>query len=95
MPVTLHKILLRGPDLMRHFLSPIGQYSEEAAEARNKDLRNIRQFKARKISSFYVLGFSTQFIGKFWSIYWLLKAQRYINSTIDTIDLIILNNNNK
>ena len=50
MPVTVHKILLHGPDVMRYFLLPIGQYSEKAADARNEDLRNIRQYKTRKIS---------------------------------------------
>ena len=50
MTVTIHKILLNGPDVMKHFLLPIGQFSEEAAEARNKEYRNIPEFNSRKFS---------------------------------------------
>lgn len=53
MPPTVHKVLLHGGKIMQHFLLPIGQYSEEAAEARNKD------FKPSRIS--YPKIFSTSF----------------------------------
>lgn len=35
---------------MQHFLLPIGQYSEEAAEARNKDFKRFRKFHTQKYS---------------------------------------------
>ena len=38
-------LLLHGTDVMRHFLLSIGQYSEEVADTRNKDLRNINSLK--------------------------------------------------
>ena len=37
MPVTLHKILLHGHLILRNFSLPIGLFSEEAGETRNKD----------------------------------------------------------
>lgn len=50
MPPTIHKVLLHGGKIMQHFLLPIGQYSEEAAEARNKDFKRFREFHTRKYS---------------------------------------------
>lgn len=50
MPPSVHKVLLHGADLMKHFDLPIGMYSEEAQEARNKDFRNIRENHSRKNS---------------------------------------------
>lgn len=50
MPVTVHKILVHSPDIIRSCILPIGQLSEEAQEARNKDLRRIRESHTRKIS---------------------------------------------
>lgn len=50
MPSTVHKILLHGGQVMEHFHLPIGQYSEEAAEARNKQIRHYREFHTRKMS---------------------------------------------
>ena len=32
------------------FMLPMGMYSEEAAEAQNKDIKHILQFAMRKIS---------------------------------------------
>ena len=40
MPTTVHKILIHGPEVEKCIL-PIGQLSEEASEARNKDIKNI------------------------------------------------------
>lgn len=42
MPVTLHKILVHGAEIIRHSILPIGQMSEEASEAKNKEIRNAR-----------------------------------------------------
>lgn len=42
MPATLHKILVHGADIMRHSVIPIGQMSEEASEAKNKEIRKVR-----------------------------------------------------
>lgn len=41
MPTTVHKILIHGAEIVQYFLVPIGQMSEEAQEARNKDIKNI------------------------------------------------------
>lgn len=50
MTPTLHKILIHGPTLIEHAIIPIGQLSEEAAEARNKHFRQYRLDFARKFS---------------------------------------------
>lgn len=50
MPPSVHKVLLHGADLMTNFDLPIGYFSEEAQEARNKDFRNIRENHSRKSS---------------------------------------------
>lgn len=50
MTPTLHKILVHGSTIIEHALVPIGQLSEEAAEARNKHFRQYRQDYARKFS---------------------------------------------
>lgn len=50
MPASVHKILLHGQMVIESFLLPIGQMSEEAAEARNKDFKRFRQFNTRKCS---------------------------------------------
>ncbi|KAJ4452203.1 hypothetical protein ANN_03721 [Periplaneta americana] len=47
---TMHKILIHGPTVIENALLPIGQLSEEAAEARNKHFRSYRQNYARKFS---------------------------------------------
>lgn len=50
MPSSVHKLLVHGADICKHFsLLPIGILSEEAAEARNKDFRNIREQHTRKM----------------------------------------------
>lgn len=48
MPVTVHKILIHGKDIMDAALLPIGLLSEEAEEARNKDYRRYRLMFSRK-----------------------------------------------
>lgn len=50
MPPTLHKFFIHGPEIVSHALLPIGQLSEEAQEARNKDFKNYREHYARKCS---------------------------------------------
>jgi len=50
MTPTMHKILIHGPIIIENALLPIGQLSEEAAEARNKHFRLYRQNYARKFS---------------------------------------------
>lgn len=50
MPPTLHKFLIHGPEIVQHALLPIGELSEEAQEARNKDFKNYREHFARKCS---------------------------------------------
>ncbi|CAH0552735.1 unnamed protein product [Brassicogethes aeneus] len=50
MTPTMHKILVHGAVIIKNAFLPIGQLSEEAAEARNKHFRNYRQNFARKFS---------------------------------------------
>lgn len=51
MPSSVHKVLMHGAAIIESFsLLPIGQLSEEAAEARNKDFRRYRQHHSRKCS---------------------------------------------
>lgn len=50
MPTSVHKVLWHGSEVIRSFLVPIGQLSEEALEAGNKIIRNFREFHARKTS---------------------------------------------
>lgn len=50
MTPTMHKILIHGAVIIKSALLPIGQLSEEAAEARNKHFRLYRQDYARKFS---------------------------------------------
>ncbi|CAH0558999.1 unnamed protein product [Brassicogethes aeneus] len=44
MPASVHRILMHGSDIINNFSLPIGQLSEEAQEARNKDYKKIREF---------------------------------------------------
>ena len=50
MPVSIHKILTHAVDVIRECIVPIGQLSEEAQEARNKDCRRFRLAHTRKTS---------------------------------------------
>ena len=50
MPVSMHKLLVHSSQIIPNFDLPIGYYSEEALEARNKDNKYIRLFHTRKIS---------------------------------------------
>lgn len=50
MTPTMHKILVHGAVIIKNALLPIGQLTEEAAEARNKHFRSYRLDFARKFS---------------------------------------------
>lgn len=49
MPVTIHKILMHGPEIIKSFILPVGLYAEDAQETRTKDLRRFRLNHTRKI----------------------------------------------
>lgn len=48
MPTTIHKILMHGHQIIQWAPLPIGQLSEDAQEARNKDIKQYREHFARK-----------------------------------------------
>lgn len=50
MPHSLHRILTHGASVIEQFNLPIGLYSEEAQEAKNKDFKKFRESFCRKIS---------------------------------------------
>ncbi|KAG8232539.1 hypothetical protein J437_LFUL012889 [Ladona fulva] len=50
MPQSVHKILIHGSLIIKEAIIPIGQLSEEALEAQNKDVRNFMKFNSRKFS---------------------------------------------
>ncbi|KAG4066278.1 hypothetical protein HA402_000502 [Bradysia odoriphaga] len=50
MPPSVHKVLFHGGDIIESLHLPIGIYSEEAQESRNKDFKRIRQNHTRKMS---------------------------------------------
>lgn len=50
MTPTMHKILRHDVTIIDQAILPIGQLSEEAAEARNKHFRDYRQNFSRKFS---------------------------------------------
>lgn len=50
MPWSVHRILMHGEQTILHNILPIGQMTEEAAEARNKDFRRYREHHSRKFS---------------------------------------------
>lgn len=50
MPVTVHKILFHGGAIISSCILPIGNFSEEAQEARNKESRQYRELFTRKTS---------------------------------------------
>ena len=49
MPARLHKVLIHGSAIVSAALLPIGQLSEEAQEARNKDIKKIQRTLYRKV----------------------------------------------
>lgn len=50
MSTTVHKVLQHGASIIRHHLIPLGELSEEAQEARNKDYKKYRLSNTRKNS---------------------------------------------
>lgn len=50
MPSSVHKLLIHGADIIEAAVLPIGMFSEEALEARNKDFRRYREFYTIKFS---------------------------------------------
>lgn len=50
MPTSVHIVLLHGYAIIDALALPIGQLSEDAQEARNKDIRSYREKHARKCS---------------------------------------------
>ncbi|CAI6358177.1 unnamed protein product [Macrosiphum euphorbiae] len=49
-PSSVHKILIHGADVINAALLPIGQLSEEAAEANNKEYKKFREHHTQKNS---------------------------------------------
>lgn len=49
-PSSVNKLLIHEPDIIQSAVLPIGMNSEEALEARNKDLRKYRELHTRKFS---------------------------------------------
>lgn len=50
MPTALHEILMHAYQVMDSHELPIGIFSEEAQEARNKEIKRYRETHARKTS---------------------------------------------
>lgn len=50
MPPAVHKVLFHSRKIIDSLNLPIGLYSEEGQEARNKDFRRIRQNNTRKMN---------------------------------------------
>lgn len=50
MPVSVHKILIHGADVIENFAVPIGQLSEDVLEARQKNYKLYRESFSRKMS---------------------------------------------
>ena len=50
MPASIHKLLIHGSDVISSLLLPIGMYSEEVQESRDKQNREFRLHHARKTS---------------------------------------------
>ena len=48
MPVSVHKILIHGSQIVENFTLPIGEFSEEALECRNKNIRHYREDHTQK-----------------------------------------------
>lgn len=47
---TVHKVLSHGKDIIENSILPLGELTEEAQEARNRDVKQYRLFKTRKCS---------------------------------------------
>jgi len=49
MPASVHKVRIHGSAIVSAAFLPIGQVSEEAHEARNKNIKKIREHYTRKL----------------------------------------------
>lgn len=52
MPSSVHKVLVHGVAVIQFFNFPIGELSEEALEARHKEIKRMRLTRTRKTSRF-------------------------------------------
>jgi len=50
MPASVHKVLIHGSAIVFAALLPISQLSDEAQEARNKDIKKFREHYTGKLS---------------------------------------------
>lgn len=50
MPVSIHKLLIHGGEIIKNAIVPIGQLSEDAQEANHKYFRKFRENNSRKMS---------------------------------------------
>lgn len=50
LPASVHKVLIYGSDIIENALLPIGELSEESAEANNKNIKEFRRSNTRKFS---------------------------------------------
>ena len=54
-PASVHKILMHGAQIIENAILPIGLLSEEAQEARNKDIKRYREHNTRKTSRLHTM----------------------------------------
>jgi hypothetical protein len=47
-PATVVKVLVHGADIVSGVIIPVGQFSEEAQESRNKDCKCLEEFIRKK-----------------------------------------------
>lgn len=52
MPVTVHKMLMHEAEIITSSIIPVGQMSEEASEAKNKEIRKTRLTHTMKSSRY-------------------------------------------
>ena len=62
LPPTIHKVLIHGHIIADQFDLPLRSYSEEAQEAQNKVLRNVRLNHTAKISRLNVMMNQTHYM---------------------------------
>lgn len=47
---TVHEVLFHSSQVIAHAILPTGQLKQEAQEARNRDVKRLRQYNWRKLS---------------------------------------------
>ncbi len=55
MPVTIHKLLVHGKDIIEASTLPLGMLSEQAGESQNKMYKRYRQHHSRKDTRIHTL----------------------------------------